>query len=40
MKAYLVEDAKLDEDYCTVVFAESTGKAKKKAISTNACEDA
>lgn len=40
MKAYLVEDTKRDEDYCTVVFAESTGNARQKALMTSACEDA
>ena len=38
MKAYLVEDTERDEDYCTVVFAESTGKARQKALMTSACE--
>lgn len=38
MKAWLVR-AK-DEPYATVVFAETRGKAKSKAMNTDACEDA
>ena len=37
MKAYSVRDK--NSDYSTVVFAETSGKAKAIAIHTNACED-
>lgn len=39
MKAYIVRDEKCSEDYCTVVFAETRGKARRAAMSTDACED-
>lgn len=38
MKAYLVRDEKSEFDYCTVVFAETSGKAKQAALSADACE--
>ena len=37
MKAYSVRDK--NSDYSTVVFAETSGKAKAIAIHKNACED-
>ena len=37
MKAYLVKDK--DEFCATVVFAETAGKARALAISTECCED-
>lgn len=40
MKAYIVRDEKCYEDYCTVVFAETRGKARQAALRTDACEDA
>ena len=40
MKAYMVEDLKSETGGCTVVFAETRGKAHKLAQSTNCCEDA
>ena len=40
MKAYFVSDTESYEDYCTVVFAETRGKAKVEALGTDACEDA
>ena len=39
MKAYKISDLKGYADYSTVVFAETSGKAKAIAIHTNACED-
>lgn len=36
MKAYLVREK--DQFYATVVFAETTGKAKMLALSTDCCE--
>ena len=39
MKAYLVRDERRDEDYCTVVFGETRGKAIQAALRTDACED-
>ena len=38
MKAYLVREK--DEFCATVVFAETRGKAKSMALSTECCEDA
>lgn len=38
MKAYVVKVK--DEFYSTVVFAESRGKARALALSTDCCEDA
>lgn len=38
MKAYLVRDEKSEYDYCTVVFAETAGKARQTALGTDACE--
>ncbi len=38
MKAWLVRER--DEFFCTVVFAESRGKARALALSTDCCEDA
>ncbi len=38
MKAWLVRVR--DENWCTVVFAESRGKARAAALSTDCCEDA
>ncbi len=40
MKAYYAMDKQNDEGSCTVVFAESRGKAKAIAITTDTCEDA
>lgn len=40
MKAYIVSDERSYEDYATIVFAETCGKAKAAALSTDACEDA
>lgn len=40
MKAYIVRDIESPEDYCTVVFGETRGKAIQAAIATDACEDA
>lgn len=40
LKAYRVEDIDSCEGYSTVVFAESRGKAKLLALSTDACEGA
>lgn len=40
MKAYLVRDEQSDFDYCTVVFAETRGKAKQEALCADACMDA
>lgn len=40
MKAYLVWDEASEEDYCTVVFGETRGKAIQAALGTDACEDA
>ncbi len=39
MKAYLVRDERSYEDYCTVVFGETRGKAIRAALATDACED-
>lgn len=39
MKAYIVRDEKCYEDYCTVVFGETRGKAIQAALRTDACED-
>lgn len=38
MKAWLVKIK--DENYATVVFAETRGKARSIAMSTDACQDA
>ena len=38
MKAWLVREK--DEFRCTVVFAETVGKAKSIALTTDVCEDA
>lgn len=40
MKAYIVRDIESPEDYCTVVFGETRGKAIQAALATDACEDA
>ena len=40
MKAYHVRDEKREEDYCTVVFAETRGNAVEQAMYTDACADA
>ena len=40
MKAYTVRDKESYEGTMTVVFAESSGKAKALARSTRSCEDA
>lgn len=40
MKAYLVRDIKSPEDYETVVFGETRGKAIQAALATVACKDA
>lgn len=39
MKAWKVEDVVFYERGCTVVFAETRGKAHALALSTNCCED-
>ena len=39
MKAYIIHDLKGYADYSTVVFAETSGKAKAIAIHTDAFED-
>lgn len=39
MKAYIIQDLRGYTDYSTVVFAETSGKAKAIAICTNAFED-
>lgn len=39
MKAYIVRDEKREEDYCTVVFGDTRGKAIQAALRTDACED-
>lgn len=36
MKAYLVRDIESSEDYCTVVFGETRGKAIQAALATDA----
>jgi len=38
MKAYVCRD-KLESFYSTVVFAETAGKARSRAMWTDACED-
>ena len=38
MKAYLVREK--DQFCATIVFAETTGKARQLALSTDCCEDA
>lgn len=38
MKAYIVRDEKREEDYCTVVFGDTRGKAIQTALWTDACE--
>ena len=40
MKAWKVEDKASYEGGCTVVFAETLGKAHALALSTDCCEDA
>ena len=39
MKAYIIQDLKGYADYSTVVFAETSGKAKAIAIKTDAFND-
>lgn len=39
MKAYIIQDLKGYADYSTVVFAETSGKAKAIAIHTDSFED-
>ena len=39
MKAYIIHDLKGYADYSTVVFAETSGKAKAIAITTDAFND-
>ena len=39
MKAYIIHDLKGYADYSTVVFAETSGKAKATAITTDAFDD-
>jgi hypothetical protein len=38
LKAYSVRDEQSDCDYSTVVFAQTRGKARALALSTDACE--
>lgn len=40
MKAWRVSDEAAYEDGCTVVFAETRGKAHALALNTDCCEDA
>lgn len=39
LKAYIVEEKNGDTGFATVVFAETPGKARQLAQSTDACED-
>lgn len=38
MKAYKVWDAKAEENYCDVIFAESENQAKTLAVGSGCCE--